>query len=46
MNIKHVNILITEVLIKYIMNLILRLSIINKIEIIDIIMLIKYKMIN
>ena len=46
MNIKLVNILMSEVLIKYIMNLILRLSIINKIEIIDIIMLIKYKMIN
>ena len=46
MNIKLVNILMSEVLIKHIMNLILRLSIINKIEIIDIIMLIKYKMIN
>ena len=47
MNIKHVNVLITEILIKkYIINLIWRLSIINKIEINDIIMLIKYKMIN
>ena len=47
MNIKHVNVLITEILIKkYIINLIWRLSIINKIEIIDIIMLIKYKIIN
>ena len=46
MDIKPVNILIPEILIKIYYEFNIKIKIINKIEIIDIIMLIKYKMIN